>query len=96
MVDQTLPELLIGDFNMPISSSLYQKSWGEMANAFDVAGSGFGFTSPCDQFLFWPDYVPWLRIDHILASSHWQVLRCQVGAGNGSDHRFIAATLALR
>ena len=94
--DQKIPKLVIGDFNTPSSSSLYRTAWGGLVNAFDVAGWGFGYTSPCDQFRFWPDYLPWLRIDHILASSHWKILSCQIGEGNGSDHRLIVATLSLR
>lgn len=91
--DRSTPLMVVGDFNMPQSSSLYQLHWGEFQNAFDVAGFGYGYTAPCRPHRFWPDGVPWSRIDHILTSSHWQVLHCDTGRLNGSDHRLIAAEL---
>ena len=90
------PALIVGDFNMPVSSHLYQTHWGDLANAFEVAGFGFGYTSPCDNHRLWPDQCPWLRIDHILSTEHWNVLKCRVGTQNGSDHHMIVATLTLR
>ena len=91
-----IPSLVIGDFNMPSSSSIYQRNWSHYQNAFDVAGRGYGFTSPCNTDRLWPNNTPWLRIDHILASNHWRVNHCQVAMDNGSDHRAVAASLNLR
>jgi len=93
--DPSTPYLVVGDFNMPTSSNLFQTYWGDLTNAFDVTGCGYGYTSPCRRHRAWPDFFPWIRIDHILASEHWCVQGCRVGRGNGSDHRLIAATLQL-
>ncbi len=91
-----LPLLVVGDFNTPTTSSLFQPVWGDMTSAFDTAGFGFGYTSPCNTGRHWPANTPWLRIDHILCDRHWHVSECWIGASDGSDHRFIAADLRLR
>ncbi len=88
-----LPTLVVGDFNMPTTDSLFQKHWGDLTSSFDTAGCGFGCTSPCRPQPCWPVSLPWLRIDHILSSSDWSVVDCTVGRSNGSDHRMIAATV---
>lgn len=91
-----VPKVICGDFNMPDDSSLYQSCWGDISNAFDVAGFGYGYTAPCHTRRQWPEGVPWARVDHILVSQHWSVRRCWIGSGNGSDHRLIAAVLELK
>lgn len=88
------PVIVLGDFNTPTSSSLLQEHWGDLQSAFDAAGVGYGFTSPVKEQKYWPAYTPWARIDHILCSAEWLVKRCEIGRGNGSDHRLIAAVLA--
>ncbi len=95
-VDPSVPAVVVGDFNAPSSSSLYQHDWGDYTNAFDEAGCGYGYTAPCRDHSFWLSGTPWLRIDHILATPHWCVRKCQIGHLNGSDHRLITATLSLR
>lgn len=91
-----LPVIVVGDFNMPTSSSVYRESFGDLTNAFDSAAFGFGFTAPCKRFRHWPSNTPWQRIDHILANDAWEVLACRIGEHDGSDHRLISATLRLR
>ncbi|MBI1345260.1 hypothetical protein GC163_03135 [bacterium] len=88
------PLIIGGDFNTPASSSMFQRDWGDLTCAFDVAGTGYGYTSPVKPQRLWISYVPWARIDHVLCSSHWLVRRCEVGTGRGSDHHIVAAELA--
>jgi endonuclease/exonuclease/phosphatase family metal-dependent hydrolase len=90
------PMIVCGDFNVPSTSSLYQKYWGSLQNAFEVAGFGYGYTSPCKGNRFWPNNLPWARIDHILCTREFAVRQCQIGTSEGSDHRLIAATLVLK
>ena len=90
-----LPYIIVGDFNTPSSSSLYQENWGDLPNAFDVAGSGYGYTSPCANHRMWLDNTPWLRIDHILVSPECSVRECKIGTENGSDHRLITSRLTI-
>ncbi|MFN0195615.1 MAG: endonuclease/exonuclease/phosphatase family protein [Planctomycetaceae bacterium] len=87
------PFLIAGDFNTPSSSSFFRKHWGDLSNAFDVAGKGYGYTANCDTKSNWPRGFPWSRVDHILTSAHWQIDRCRVGSSNGSDHRLMMAEL---
>ncbi|MGE0378667.1 MAG: endonuclease/exonuclease/phosphatase family protein [Planctomycetaceae bacterium] len=91
-----VPLLAVGDFNAPTSSSLFQQYWTDLTSAFDAGGLGYGYTSPCAHHRRWPDNTPWLRIDHILCSSQWDVERCWTGRSDGSDHRLVAARLRLR
>ena len=90
------PSIVVGDFNMTSSSSLYQRFWGDLQNTFDKAGFGYGYTVSCDTHNRWPTGVPWVRIDHILTTDHWDVVNAQVGSANGSDHRLVAATVRLK
>ena len=87
------PLIVVGDFNTPTSSNLFQEFWGDLQSAFDVAGTGYGYTSPCKTHRFWLPQTPWARIDHILCSRHWTIRECHIGHSNGSDHRLIAAEL---
>lgn len=84
-----LPQLIVGDFNTPTVSEIYDTAWHGFANAFEVAGWGFGYTAPCTAHRHWFNFVPWVRIDHILVDDHWTVGACGIGSGNGSDHRLI-------
>lgn len=95
-VSQGLPLVVAGDFNMPSTSSIFTDRFGSYSDAFDKVGIGFGYTAPCRRVRFWLPEVPWLRIDHILTSGHWETLRCEAGKLNGSDHRLVAAVLTLR
>ena len=89
------PTIVVGDFNMPTSSSVFRESFGNLTNAFESSAFGFGFTAPCKRFRHWPSNTPWQRIDHILANDSWEVRECHIGELDGSDHRLIAATLRL-
>ena len=90
------PLIVCGDFNVPTSSKLFRKHWGDLKSSYDSAGLGYGYTIPCQGNRLWPDQTPWARIDHILCSQDWLVRACQVGTSNGSDHRLITATLVLK
>ena len=95
--EASIPHIVVGDFNMPTTSTVFRENFGEgFANAFDEAGIGFGYTAPCRPVRFWLPRVPWLRIDHILASHQWDVLRCDTGEFNGSDHRLVSAVLQMQ
>ena len=83
------PKIVLGDFNMPIESIIYQRSWSSLANAFSTVGNGFGFTKITEK-------AGWnygSRIDHILFNSEWRALRCWVGTDVGSDHLPLLAEL---
>lgn len=93
--ERKIPQVIMGDFNTPSSSSLYEANWSSYANAFDVCGAGYGYTSPCANHRLWLDNTPWLRIDHILCSRDCAAQECRIGTGNGSDHRLITARIRI-
>ena len=82
------PLVVLGDFNTPVESAFFRESWGGLADAFSVAGTGFGMTK----------YNGWIRvrIDHVLVSDEWHVDRAQVGNETYSDHRPLIVDLTLR
>lgn len=90
------PQVLLGDFNTPTSSSMYADVWNGYRSAFDSAGFGYGYTAPCNTSSLWPHNTPWLRIDHILCDSSWKIHECGIGDSDGSDHRLIWARVSLR
>lgn len=87
------PTLLTGDLNAPVQSLVCQALFGAgLRDAFSEAGFGYGYT--------YGGYTrigqPYVRIDHILASRHWQIEHCWVGNAQGSDHCPVIADLVLR
>lgn len=90
------PHIVLGDFNMPATSNIFQENFGAWQNTFEKAGFGFGYSAPCRPVRFWIPNTPWLRIDHVLTSSHFAAIRCETGEFNGSDHRLVSTVLRLR
>ncbi len=93
--DPQYPTIYAGDFNMTRESCLYQDHWGDLTNAFDEGGWGYGYTGLTQTRRFWPEGFPWVKVDHVLISPHWKSLECRPGTSNGSDHRLIMARLRL-
>ncbi|WLD11276.1 endonuclease/exonuclease/phosphatase family protein [Planctellipticum variicoloris] len=90
------PRIIAGDFNAPSTSPILRRYWGDLQNAFTLAGWGWGYTAPCVEGERWPDHTPWIRIDHILCSSDWRIVDCQVGRSHGADHRLVVADVVLK
>jgi vancomycin resistance protein VanJ len=84
----TGPLLVLGDFNTPVESRIFQRHWGDLADAFSTAGTGFGMTK----------YNGWIRarIDHVLSSPEWHVDGVTIGKNERSDHRPLIVDLTLR
>jgi len=81
------PYLLAGDFNTPEDTPNFRQNLGHLQDAFTVAGAGPGHT----YFARWTQ----TRIDHLLASPHWQVTHCTVGPNVHSPHRPLITDLQL-
>jgi len=88
---QTLPQIIAGDFNMPVESIIYNKFWSNFTNAFSKVGRGYGW-SERESVRGIPINV---RIDHILTGNGLKPLLCEIGKDVGSDHLPIVADLAL-
>jgi endonuclease/exonuclease/phosphatase (EEP) superfamily protein YafD len=81
------PRLVLGDFNTPIESRIFQESWGDLTDAFSEAGFGFGMTKNNGWIR--------VRIDHVLAGPGWYVDSVTVGQDVGSDHLPLIVDLTL-
>lgn len=77
--------VVAGDFNMPVESAIYRRTWGDLENAFSSAGLGFGATKRTRWF--------GTRIDHVLAGPGLRAAGAWVGPDLGSDHRPMIADL---
>src|SRR5207237_8966827 len=85
--DRSAPLLIGGDFNPPSDSPTFAPVRRRFRVGFDEAGRGYGYT--------YPSRLPWIRIDHILASPDWSIVRCWVGPDVGSDHLPVIAEVVL-
>jgi vancomycin resistance protein VanJ len=85
---ETLPVLVVGDTNLPEQSYVFRRELSGFADAFRVAGRGFGYTFGGRR--------PWMRIDRILASEALRFVGFEVGTSAASDHRCIVADVQLR
>lgn len=82
------PTLVLGDFNMPGDSTIFQRDWSDWQDAFSVRGFGFGYTFATNRI--------GLRIDHVLADKqHWHIRSCRVGPDLHGQHRPVVADLLL-
>jgi vancomycin resistance protein VanJ len=83
----TLPTLVMGDFNTPVESRIFQDSWGDFTDAFSQVGFGFGMTKNNGWIR--------VRIDHVLTGDGWYVDHATVGRDLGSDHLPLIVDLTL-
>jgi len=107
---ETLPVLLIGDFNMPDLSEDYSRITAQLVDTFRSVGHGMGFSFPdfreakiTDSVQFipdnFPDYIPsplFLRLDYVFHSEEFVGIHAYIHhTSGGSDHRPLVVTLAL-
>jgi vancomycin resistance protein VanJ len=87
--EQSKELIVVGDFNMPVESTIYRAFWSDCDNSFSSVGHGFGWTRFLKHFS--------IRIDHILScGGGWRPLRAVVGPDLGSDHLPLIVDLARR
>jgi vancomycin resistance protein VanJ len=65
--DRRWPMLLVGDFNIPPESQIYDRYFGSLTNAFLATGWGFGYTMRAGL-------LHRLRIDHALVTDDLEVV----------------------
>lgn len=83
--------LVAGDFNAGPRAAVFRRLRGVADDAWELAGSGPGYTWPNGLFP-----LPPARLDHVLVPPTLTVTEIQVGVGAGSDHRPVRAVLARR
>lgn len=82
------PVIVAGDFNLPVESSIYRRYWSNFRNAFETAGTGFGYTKSEGQLLR-------IRIDHVLGNATApRATGAWLGPELGSDHRPVLVDFA--
>jgi vancomycin resistance protein VanJ len=84
------PVIIAGDTNLPHLSPLLREQLGGWQDGFGEVGRGFGYTFPANKWL------PWMRIDRVMAGPELRFVRFEVGAGVGSDHHCVWAELVRR
>ncbi len=82
-----LPHVLVGDFNTPVDSVLFDRLRLDLTNAFEARGSGFRET--------WPVTSPVLCLDQIWGDSRIKWHRCFAGWSVRSDHRPVIAEFSF-
>lgn len=86
----TRPVIIAGDTNLPELSPLFRRYFREYTDGFAEVGRGFGYTFPSHR------WIPWMRLDRVLASSELRFLDFDVCSGLGSDHYCVVAELTRR
>lgn len=90
------PAIVAGDFNATVVNYPYKRIGQQLENAFENAGSGFGFTFP-SRARRMGVIAPFMRIDHIFYSRHFNVRQSYVVGDSGdSDHFPVVALLSLK
>jgi len=80
---ESLPYLIVGDFNNTVHNWAYAQLAKNMTDAYLQSGMGWGGT--------YHSHKPWFRIDHILVSREWQPISAHVLPVFFSDHRPVVA-----
>ncbi len=77
--------IVMGDFNTPLDSFLFDSFRQDLTHAFESGGNGFAAT--------WPIPLPVLAIDHIWVSKKIKVVSCNLNWSRLSDHRSVVANI---
>ncbi len=77
-----------GDFNLSTGSAILRRDWGDLSDAFAVAGFGFGNTMFAGRFA--------VRIDHVLVSRALVVERVALLRDYPSEHQPVVVDLGWR
>lgn len=86
---ETLPVLVLGDWNLPDFGPRYRDLTRHLWDAHREAGRGYGYTFPGDVTVPGAFGQPWMRIDYVLTDrQHWEILDSQVQSPfHTSQHR---------
>lgn len=78
--------ILVGDFNTPLESPLWQPYRKDFVHAFEAAGHGWRET--------WPLGLPLLSLDHVWVGPSWQVVEARkIWRPTASDHAALVVRL---
>ncbi|MCA9914832.1 MAG: endonuclease/exonuclease/phosphatase family protein [Anaerolineae bacterium] len=92
--EETLPVILVGDFNMSEYSPIYDQIRADYTDAYRAASWGIGATWPGGASEEWTAPLPRLiRLDYVWHTAGFQAQNATVGAPLGSDHLPLIVTL---
>jgi len=86
--DAPAPKVLVGDFNANPGSHEIGRVLEQFQDAFAVAGTGAGYTSPAD--------APQKTIDYVFVSPDISVLSAEIIPSLASDHLPVVARIRLQ
>ncbi|MDZ4763806.1 MAG: endonuclease/exonuclease/phosphatase family protein [Chloroflexota bacterium] len=95
---ETIPTVLMGDFNVNDQNDDYAKFASRYQDSFREVGWGFGASFPYLLEWHWAfRYLPpIIRIDYVFHDANWQSVDAHVGSSSGgSDHYPLHVTLAF-
>jgi len=81
------PTLVLGDFNTPHTSVLFEEFRRSFSHAFEESGRGLITT--------WPYFLPVLTLDHIWLSEGLVPVRTTLGRTRHSDHAIVMCDIAV-
>ena len=84
-LNEPVPDLLVGDFNVPRNSQALRRAFPEFRNAFSEAGSGWSGT--------WPAFFPLWDLDQIRVGSEYSAVRYAVVTPPVGMHRIQSVIL---
>jgi endonuclease/exonuclease/phosphatase (EEP) superfamily protein YafD len=87
-IGESKPFILGGDFNNPPRHKHTKELSRVLTNAFDEAGTGFGWT--------YHKKLPVVRIDYLYTNKQFDVETCYVDKEIGSDHLPVVAELSFK
>ena len=94
---ETVPFLVVGDFNMPANGRTADLFRATMSDAFQQKGRGLGNTFPGSSDNRMADFFgPWLRLDYLFAGKDWEPLMCRVEPRVAGQHLAVMARFKLR
>lgn len=94
---ETVPVLLVGDFNMSEWSPVYQSLASHYQDAFRHVSWGFGVTWPAGESEELPNFLPPLaRLDYLWLSPEIEALSVATGIALGSDHLPLMAEFRVK
>jgi endonuclease/exonuclease/phosphatase (EEP) superfamily protein YafD len=88
LIEQTQPDLVVGDFNAPRRSRALNPPPPGYVHAYEAAGRGWSAT--------WPLPCPMLAIDQCLLGRRIEPIRYDLLTARGSDHRAQVLDFRLR
>lgn len=83
----TGPFVIVGDTNLPGWSSIKARYLGDLNDAFEDVGRGFGYSFPAKY--------PWMRIDRALSDKRVRFTSVGTAPLGRSDHRMLLVSFEL-